>query len=141
MWTEAGRGLLARRAHTARFPDTAISLISVSQLGVMYDPTRNLLSGKVAVVTGGASGIGRATALLFSREGAAVIVVDLNESSGIEVVNEISTIGTRVPVVPSLPCPPPAPLDDKALAPGLLPQQLAFQHRTKHELPHIWHGE
>jgi len=39
------------------------------------------LEGKVAIVTGGASGIGRASALTFLREGARVVVGDLNEAS------------------------------------------------------------
>ncbi len=40
------------------------------------------LSGRVAAITGGASGIGRATALRFLREGAFVVVADLNEATG-----------------------------------------------------------
>jgi NAD(P)-dependent dehydrogenase (short-subunit alcohol dehydrogenase family) len=37
------------------------------------------LEGKVAVVSGAASGIGRAVALAYAREGAAVVVSDVNE--------------------------------------------------------------
>ena len=39
-----------------------------------------VLQGKVAIVTGAASGIGRATALLFAREGASVIASDVSEA-------------------------------------------------------------
>jgi len=51
------------------------------------------LAGKVALITGGASGIGRATALLFAREGAAVAIADVNQDEGQRVVEEITQAG------------------------------------------------
>jgi NAD(P)-dependent dehydrogenase (short-subunit alcohol dehydrogenase family) len=53
------------------------------------------LRGKTAIVTGGASGIGQATALLLAREGAAVAVVDLNDIDGQAVTKEIKDAGGR----------------------------------------------
>jgi NAD(P)-dependent dehydrogenase (short-subunit alcohol dehydrogenase family) len=53
------------------------------------------LHGKTALITGGAGGIGRATALLFASEGAAVGVVDLNQEAGRQIAREISTAGGR----------------------------------------------
>ncbi len=47
------------------------------------------LDGKVAIVTGAASGFGRTTAIRFAREGARVVVVDLDGPRGHEVVAEL----------------------------------------------------
>ena len=54
--------------------------------------TRNL-EGKSALVTGGASGIGRATALTFAREGARVAVADILEEAAQGTVTEIKAMG------------------------------------------------
>src|SRR5271167_4879463 len=53
------------------------------------------LEGKVAVITGAASGMGRATALRFAKEGAAVVVADLNSQEGEATVTEIAAGGGR----------------------------------------------
>ena len=47
------------------------------------------LDGKVALVTGGSTGIGRASALAFAREGARVVVADVNAEDGKRTVDEI----------------------------------------------------
>ena len=51
------------------------------------------VDGKVALVTGGASGIGRATALTFAREGAKLVIADLNADGGHQTVHMITENG------------------------------------------------
>jgi NAD(P)-dependent dehydrogenase (short-subunit alcohol dehydrogenase family) len=53
------------------------------------------LAGKVALITGAASGIGRATALLFAREGAAIAVADVKTDDGQRTADEIIESGGR----------------------------------------------
>jgi NAD(P)-dependent dehydrogenase (short-subunit alcohol dehydrogenase family) len=51
------------------------------------------LAGKVAIITGGASGMGEAEAKLFAREGGKVVVGDVNDKEGTRVVAEIAREG------------------------------------------------
>jgi NAD(P)-dependent dehydrogenase (short-subunit alcohol dehydrogenase family) len=51
------------------------------------------LSGKVALITGGGSGIGRETSLLFAREGAKVVVTDINAEPAAETVTQVEADG------------------------------------------------
>lgn len=52
-------------------------------------------AGKVALVTGGGSGIGRAVALAFAKEGASVCVVDIEAASAAHTVSEIKNAGGK----------------------------------------------
>jgi NAD(P)-dependent dehydrogenase (short-subunit alcohol dehydrogenase family) len=60
------------------------------------DERRGTVEGKAAIVTGGGSGIGRATALLFAREGAAVTICGRERSSVDQTASEIEGAGGRV---------------------------------------------
>lgn len=58
-------------------------------------------SGKVAIVTGGSSGMGRAAALAFAREGANVVVADTNVQDGEETVRQCKDSGAQALFVPT----------------------------------------
>lgn len=52
----------------------------------------NLLLGRVAIITGGGSGIGRAVCSIFAKEGATVIATDINEETANETIKCIQGI-------------------------------------------------
>lgn len=58
-------------------------------------------TGKVAIVTGGSSGMGRAAALAFAREGANVVVADTNVQDGEETVRRFKDSGAEALFVPA----------------------------------------
>lgn len=57
--------------------------------------TPNYFQGRTIVITGAASGIGRATALIFAREGANVVCADINESGVKETAEQVNAIGSQ----------------------------------------------
>ena len=57
--------------------------------------TPDYFHGKTIVITGAGSGIGRATALIFAREGANVVCADINEKGVEETAEEINAIGAQ----------------------------------------------
>ena len=58
------------------------------------------LTGKTAIVTGGGSGIGKGIAELFAKQGAIVLILDLDEAVGSETCNQIEQQGGKAEFVP-----------------------------------------
>src|SRR5277367_2253399 len=52
-----------------------------------------VLDGKVALITGAGAGIGRGIARRFAREGAAVVIAEINEDAGLRTKREIERLG------------------------------------------------
>ena len=61
----------------------------------MFDHESGRYAGKVAFVTGASSGIGRATALAFAREGASVVIADISEDGAGETARLIEAAGGK----------------------------------------------
>ena len=57
--------------------------------------TPKRLTGKVALITGGGNGIGRATCLRFAEEGAAIVIADVDEPAGQQLAEQINNTGAR----------------------------------------------
>jgi NAD(P)-dependent dehydrogenase (short-subunit alcohol dehydrogenase family) len=58
----------------------------------------NQLAGRVALISGGAQGIGRAIATLFQQEGACVFILDCDAQSGIKTANDLTAQNPHLPV-------------------------------------------
>ena len=71
----------------------AMMLCAVLDCMLLGVSNMNRVKDKVALVTGGALGLGRADSLLLAREGAKVVVTDLREKEGGEVVAQIKAAG------------------------------------------------
>ena len=63
--------------------------------------TPDYFHGKTIVITGAASGIGRATALIFAREGANVVCADVNAAGLRETAEAVRQAGARAVAVPT----------------------------------------
>src|SRR3954470_10761885 len=57
--------------------------------------TPDYFHGKTILITGAASGIGRATALIFAREGANVVCADINATGVKEIAEQVNAIGSQ----------------------------------------------
>ena len=53
------------------------------------------LKNKISLITGGAKGIGRSSALLFSKEGSSVVIADIDTESGMKTISEITQNGGK----------------------------------------------
>lgn len=67
----------------------------------LFQKTMGILDGKIAVVTGAGSGIGRAIALLYAAEGARVVVSDIDETGGNDTLNLITKKNGQAIYVPA----------------------------------------
>jgi glucose 1-dehydrogenase len=64
-------------------------------------PVAGRLQTKVALITGGATGIGKAIALRFAQEGADIVITDKNETAGARAADELRALGGRALSLPA----------------------------------------
>jgi len=76
-------GGFAKSAHV----NTQVSILLNGEISEEEEEMR--INNKVAIITGAGSGIGRATAVMFGKEGASVVVADIDQKKGMETLDLI----------------------------------------------------
>lgn len=67
----------------------------------MSNEASGTTAGRVAMVTGGGAGLGRATALMLASEGADIVICDINAETGQAVAAEVEALGRRAVAIPT----------------------------------------
>jgi glucose 1-dehydrogenase len=81
-------------------------------------PVAGRLKDKVALITGGAKGIGKAIAIRFAQEGADVVITDKDEAAGLETADELRALGRKALSAP-------ADVADRAAVEGMVQRVLS----------------